>query len=412
MEKIKEEFEEIEKQELPDSFCWAPYVNLDLDQDGSFYPCYRSKERQGKWKDSNVVEEYNNESMQTLRDDLWNGRENPNCVQCHRREAEGLESTRQQYNKHFVETIANDLDMVDDIIENHKIADISKIHTMEIRPHGMCTNACAHCDENSSSRWAKLQEIEIMFDIKYNQDIECLNEFWSAANNLKTVHFTGGEPLLYTKSHIDVLKQIPNKENIELRYHSSLKTMPHEDIIEMWQEFKHVKVFVSLDTSEKYFSYFRYGSNWGAVTETIALLREHAEIVATITVNCLTMMDFNPLVDYIVNEDLQLHVAFVDPPHQLSCVFMPNNLKLNASMQLSRAKVKAREYKEDWKTKKAIEAFDKIQSFMFTHYDNTTWHPKTLDFFAQLDGIYSGFRIYEISDYKILHSKQKARLKK
>ena len=296
-----------------------------------------------------------------------------------------------------------------DITDN---VDVSETKTLKVSPHALCSNACSHCDESNSSRWAKLQEIEILKDIAYDDSTKLLTDLLKNLTNLCTVTFDGGDPLYYIDSHLDALRSIPNKENIELIYHSSLKTMPHEDIIEMWQEFKHVKVFVSLDTSEKYFSYFRYGSNWGAVTETISLLREHAEIVATITVNCLTMMDFNPLVDYIVNEDLQLHVAFVDPPHQMSCVFMPNDLKINAVSQLSRAKVKAREYKENWKTKKAIEAFDKIQSFMFTHYDSTAWHPTTLDFFAQLDGIYSGFRIYDISDGKILHSKQKARLKK
>ena len=402
----------MEKNKLPDSFCWAPYVNVDLDQDGSFYPCYRSKERQGKWKTGNLVEEYNNASMQSLRDDLWNGRENANCIQCHRRESEGVESTRQQYNKYFTEDIAVDLELIDAIIENHLTADVSKIHTMEIRPHGMCTNACAHCDENSSSRWAKLQEIEINFNIKYDQDTSSLNEFWKDATELKTVHFTGGEPLLYTKSHIETLEKIPNKENIELRYHSSLKTMPHEDIIEIWQEFKHVKVFVSLDTSEKYFSYFRYGSNWGAVTETVALLREHAEVIATITVNCLTMLDFYPLVEYIVNEDLQLHIAFVDPPHQLSCVFMPDDLKKNAVMQISRARIKVKEYSEEWKTTRALNAFSKIQDFMFSHYSGGVWAPETLDLFTSLDSIYSGFRIYDLSDGKILPPGQYVRPKK
>lgn len=82
---------------LPKSFCFAPYTNLDLDQDGTFYPCYRSKQPQGHWKEYDVTETINSSGMQKLRMDLWNGRQNSNCIQCHKREAQGIESTREQY---------------------------------------------------------------------------------------------------------------------------------------------------------------------------------------------------------------------------------------------------------------------------------------------------------------------------
>jgi organic radical activating enzyme len=309
---------------------------------------------------------------------------------------------------------------INDVLQegNWKLSDITdkidvlETTTLKVSPHALCTNACAHCDEHSSSRWAKLQEIETLKDITYNDSTTLLTVLLENLTNLCTVTFDGGDPLYIVDSHLDTLKSIPNKENIELRYYSSLKTMPHEDIIEIWQEFKHVKIFVSLDTSEKYFSYFRFGSNWYSVIETIETLREHAEIIATITVNCLTMMDMYPLVEYIVDNDLQLQVTFVNPPHQMSCVFIPNDLKRNAVLQLTRCLQKVKKYEEEWKTERATQELKKIQEFMFSHYESDAWHPETLNFFASLDSIYSGFRIYDISDGKIIHPKQKAKLKK
>ena len=48
--------ENLKKLGLPDTFCFAPYTNLDLDQDGTWYPCYRSKQPQGSWKEYDVTD--------------------------------------------------------------------------------------------------------------------------------------------------------------------------------------------------------------------------------------------------------------------------------------------------------------------------------------------------------------------
>lgn len=380
---------DIGKLGLPGSFCFAPYTNLDLNQDGKFYPCYRSKERQGSWKDADVVDEYNNQSMQQLRDDLWNGRENANCIQCHRREAEGVTSTRQQYNQNVIENIIEDLDFVERIKENHKLGDIQELHTMEIRPHGMCTNACAHCDENSSSKWIQMQDIDNTPFLKnYEDKPEVLDNLYSQATNLKTVHFTGGEPLLYEKTHLKHLENIPNKENIELRYHSSLKTMPSENMMEMWEKFKKVKMFVSLDTSKMFYAYFRWGSNWDTVVENIEAIRHIVDIRGTITVNLLTMLDFAEIVNYLVDNNIPMHVAFVDPPHQLSCVFLPDKLKSKGVNQMNQARLKIKSYDESWKTRQAEKWINEIQAFMMSHYSSPQWHPETVKLFGVLDQVY------------------------
>lgn len=144
--------------------------------------------------------------------------------------------------------------------------------------------------------------------------------------------------------------------------------------------------------------------------ENIQYLQENSkvEIVGVVTVNVLTMLDFYPLIEYIINNNFALNVAFVDPPHQLSCVYLPDNLKRNAVLQLHRAKVKAKEYKESWKTRRAIDNINKIQTFMFTHYTKDIWPESTLDFFAQLDHVY-GLRIYDFDKriYTGRHARKK-----
>ena len=189
--------ESLKKLGLPQSFCFAPYTNLDLDQDGTWYPCYRSKQPQGHWKEYDVTETFNSSGIQKVRMDLWNGRENDNCIQCHRRERDGIKSTRQEYNEHFLE-ITKDLDFVKDIKRAPHFGGVENINTLEIRPHSLCNLACGHCDEHSSSRWLKLKKIDKkQFSYHLIDNPDYLKKFYSKATKLQTVHFTGGEPLIY-----------------------------------------------------------------------------------------------------------------------------------------------------------------------------------------------------------------------
>ena len=372
---------------LPESFCFAPYTNLDLDQDGTFYPCYRSKEPQGQWKDYDVTETINSEGMQNLRMDLWNGRQNANCTQCHSREAKGIESTREQYNKHFLE-LAEDLDFVKHIKNKPQFSGPENIHTLEIRPHNLCNLACGHCDEHSSSRWLKMKAEVNKDDFAYhtNDDPSTLRKLYSKASNLKTVHFTGGEPLIYASSHKEWLHGIHNKSDVELRYHTNLQhdrisTYKHE-----WDLFKHVKFFISIDVSERYYPYFRFGGKWNRMDYNIKMLKDY-ERVGVITVNFFTMLDFVPLVKYITDNNMQLHVAFVDPPHPLSITNMSREQKQHALESIQQARPECK-FDEEWKTLRALGALRKIEEFIKTGHDGDDMHESLQKHLEYLDNKY------------------------
>ena len=374
---------------LPESFCFAPYTNLDLDQDGSVYPCYRSKESQTYWKVHHVHQNLNSAKFQKLRLDLWNGRENPNCVQCHRREKQGLQSTRQEYNEYFLNELAEDLSFVENIKKAPEFAGCEQVHTLEIRPHSLCNLACGHCDEHSSSRWIKLKGLN-KEQYKYHliDNPEYLKGFYHRASNLKTVHFTGGEPLIYASAHKEWIKGIRNKSQIELRYHTNLQHDKIHSYSHEWKEFKHVKFFVSIDVSERYYSYFRYGGRWDLLAYNIDNLKRMGhEVVGIITVNALTMLDLVPLVKFMVERDLQIHVAFVDPPHPISSVYLSNEQKQIAGEQVAEAK-QLLHYEEEWKILRGLKALSKIPDFMNSEYYGDQMSDRLTDHLNSLNTMY------------------------
>lgn len=378
--------ENLKKLGLPDTFCFAPYTNLDLDQDGTWYPCYRSKQSQGSWKEYDVTETYNSYNIQKVRMDLWKGVFPENCKQCKERESNGVRSTRQEYNEHFLE-LADNLDFIKDIKAYPQFGGTENIHTMEVRPHSLCNLACGHCDEHSSSRWLKLKKLpKDKFTYHLIDNPEYLKKFYSKADNLKTVHFTGGEPLIYASSHKEWLKGIANKSDIELRYHTNLNHDKISTYTMFWDQFKHVKFFVSVDVAQKYYEYFRYGGKWNRMDHNLKYLNKKYEVVGTITVNFLTMLDLVSLVRYMVDNKLQIHVAFVDPPHPMTIAYMSDKQKSDALQQIEQS-IELLDYPEEWKLRRSTQALNKIKDFI-EGYDYADQNKIQVEHLANLDKMY------------------------
>lgn len=409
----------LQRLKLPESFCFAPYTNIDLDQSGGVLPCYRSKEFQGKWKQGhNATETINNDNMRKLRRQLWEGEWPDSCVQCKKREAKGVKSTRQEYNEHFLTNIV-DKDYIDTLVEDIKqepeVSHTSRIHTMEIRPHGVCNLACAHCNQESSTRWVGLlseyedvEQVKDAFYLDTSSSIQQqyisnyvsgstdLEDFFSQADRLKHLHFTGGEPLL-DKKHLDWLDIIPKKSKIDLRYHTNLQHRLYNKFFDRWNEFKSLRVFASLDTSPHFYPYFRFGSDWNLVDENIKAIKENVDkvtIKATITVNFLTMLDWNGILDYIIENELEMHVAFVDPPHPISAVYLPKEFKDKALVDLIQSKKKLKDLPKRL-AKFSSDGIDKIEEFLVSEYDSQDMPDKTIEYFHHLDKIYN----LKISDF-------------
>ena len=379
--------ENLKKLGLPDTFCFAPYTNLDLDQDGSWYPCYRSKQPQGSWKEYDVTETYNNYNIQKVRMDLWNGVFPENCKQCKERESNGVRSTRQEYNAHFLE-LANNLDFVDDIKYKPQYGGPENIYTMEVRPHSLCNLACGHCDEHSSSRWLKLKKLpKDKFTYHLIDNPDYLKKFYHKANNLKTVHFTGGEPLIYASSHKEWLSGITNKSEIELRYHTNLNHDKISTYAMDWEKFKHVKFFVSVDVSQKYYEYFRFGGKWDRMDYNLKYLNRKHEVVGIITVNFLTMLDLVSLVRYMVDNKLQINVAFVDPPHPMTIAYMSDKQKSHALKQIEES-IELLDYPEEWKLRRSTQALNKIKDFI-EGYDYADQNKVQIEHLENLDKMYN-----------------------
>jgi len=116
---------------------------------------------------------------------------------------------------------------------------------------------------------------------------------------------------------------------------------------------------------------------------------ENITVKATITVNFITMLDWLGVVEYIVENDLDMHVAFVDPPHPLSAVYMPEALKTKALVDLSKSLQIISKYKHKRKATMAVKQVERVVEFLSRGDDYAELPEKTYDYFKQLDKIYN-----------------------
>ena len=81
-----------------DVFCVAPWLNLDIRQDGEVKPCCVSEYTMGDIKEKSLFDVWNDEPIQKLREAFLSGTRPKSCEVCWVNEASNKSSLRQDLN--------------------------------------------------------------------------------------------------------------------------------------------------------------------------------------------------------------------------------------------------------------------------------------------------------------------------
>jgi hypothetical protein len=170
------------------------------------------------------------------------------CYECINREKHGYQESTRQFSNRIIPNNAIDGDA----------------YELELQLNSVCNAACIICGPWLSSLWRKQLEIEeVENDFDYKDVLSLIN-----LENLKTMKFLGGEPLL-GDAHLNVLKMIPNPKNVEVRYATNGSIFPDEEVFEIWNRFRQIQIFFSIDGTDKVFEYIRWPLGWNKVEKNI-----------------------------------------------------------------------------------------------------------------------------------------------
>ena len=231
---------------------------------------------------------FNSDYMKSVRKLMLEGSVPSSCTKCFEEEAEGIVSKR------IWETGEWHLDNVDVpklIKETNKDGSVPfKLQYLDLRLGHTCNLKCVMCSPHDSSMWVpehkkifpiftsplikrQMSWEADKFNNKWHENPTFWGEIYEQIPNIRQLYFAGGEPLII-KEHKIFLEEIVRRGyagQIHLRYNTNV-LMLDESIVELWKQFRVVKVGVSLDALDDRNHYIRYPSDWNTIVKNLHIL--------------------------------------------------------------------------------------------------------------------------------------------
>ena len=256
------------------SFCHSPWTNIDISPQGDLSPCCKFVHSTPPLniKYNTIDEYYNSSPLKETKESFKNRRWPAGCERCRIEEENNIESKRiLDYTRW-----KNNYDTYQFDSKNFITASVAFGNT--------CNLTCITCNPQSSSRWNK------EFTDIYNIDIEpnhfyksgFVEDFLSATPNLIHIDIPGGEPFLSGIKEQKIMLQhwisSGKASDISIHYTTNVTLFPDKEWWEIWKQFKHVDIQLSIDGINERAEYIRYPSKW---SDIITNTRQYIEKLTT-----------------------------------------------------------------------------------------------------------------------------------
>lgn len=212
------------------------------------------------------------------------------------------------------------------------VTNLPGLQFVDIRNTNLCNLKCRYCGPHFSSQWA--EELSLLPVIE-NQDL-ALYKDTLITDSLQWMYFTGGEPLINSK-HWELLEELINNgysANIALLYNTNLTTIKYKDknIIDIWRQFKQVKLQCSIDAVGKPLEYIRSGASWPKIKSNLSQLLEisqdsNIKITLSPVVSILNIWFVDELYKYAQLNNIQVDPIILTGPDYLALDVIPDALK-------------------------------------------------------------------------------------
>ena len=265
-------------------FCSHLFTALSFDQRGQVRVCCNNyevpKDEDGNPisitdKDFSMVKSLNSDVHTRIRKNILADKQDPGCIRCWQTEDNGAESYRTIWNNTLANGFHKDI-MVESMDDDGYVRD-PYVTFLDFTMGNKCNLICRMCNIDNSNLWEK--ESKLLYNEDFNiptrnvsVDDRFLSDDFFTKNflYLKQVNFLGGEPLII-KEHSDFLRQCIKHniaKNITLFYTTNL-TVVKDELFDLWSEFKHIYLGVSIDGYNEVDDYIRYPYKWDKIEKNI-----------------------------------------------------------------------------------------------------------------------------------------------
>ena len=279
---------------------------------------------------STIEKEWNNEYFNSIRKKFLNDEWPENCSRCKHVEDQGGVSKRMRENHMWFEQYKH-------LIKEQ--VDHQPPH-IDVRTGTVCNFKCIHCSPAASTRWMEDKSIAKKYGTEFreidNKWISQDNDFWDSLDisQIKRYNFLGGESF-YNKRHNQFIKRLnesPYAKDVEIAYVSngSLK-------FENMENFKKVRLRLSIDCVKTEGEYFRYGLNWEEWCNNIKEFPSNFDVSFQWTCSNVSMYYLVDTYDYLREEFPKIRFLFenhVTEPYYMSVQNLPYDVKLHIKNEI------------------------------------------------------------------------------
>jgi organic radical activating enzyme len=316
------------------SFCVLPWIHLATRPNGDMRICCVANASGADSGDYEVglvkmedgepanfshnlpTEAFNNDYMKSVRKTMLAGEVPASCTKCFKEEQQGIASKRiwETGTWHLQEQI----DIQELIRETEEDGSVPyKLQYLDLRLGNTCNLKCIMCSRHDSSLWVpehkkvyplfqsplikkQLDSRTDYFDNRWHENPEFWEQIYDQIPNIKQLYFAGGEPLLI-KEHKIFLQEIIKRgyaDKISLRYNTNGIPV-NEEIIEIWEQFKKVKVGISLDGLHERVGYIRYPTDFSIVEKNLWRLENTSNKIQTNIAFAVQILNIKHVPDFI-----------------------------------------------------------------------------------------------------------------
>ena len=287
---------------MSNTFCPIPWIFQAVRNNGDVRICCQANvtKNQGVVRKAdgssynagkdNMSEARNAELMKAVRKNMLEGRWSDECGRCRVEEESGLRS-RRQYEQNWPFSIENAKKITD--ADGTIDTEQSPLVYYDLRFGNLCNLKCRMCGPTDSHSWYEdwLQiypgdgfkdthgYVQLNKNFKgrlftNDYDWHTSESFWnhieSNIPNMQHVYMAGGEPLMIER-HYDFLQKcidMGQAEKMSIEYNTNMTNLQPR-VLELWKQFKEVRIGASVDGIGKVVEYQRYPAKWSAILKNL-----------------------------------------------------------------------------------------------------------------------------------------------
>ena len=297
-------------------FCCAPWLALDIRQDGEVKPCCVSEYTYGDIKEKPLWEIWNDEPIRKFREDMINGTPRKECQVCYNNQSAGKSSLRQDFNHDLFRRYK---EFVYDTNDDYTVNTPGFIW-WDLKLSSKCNFKCRMCHWTSSSSWE--QEVFGKVSGKWDAAEKTYEEVEPYIEMVDSLYFSGGESLIIDEHWkiLDKIIELGRNDKVALAYNSNFSNLSYKGrhIFDTWDKFtSEVQLHVSVDGIGARGELIRKGFNWERFVSHVKQFRERYkdreethQIHFDCTVQALNIFEVTKLHQELYNSGLMKEVDF------------------------------------------------------------------------------------------------------